>query len=315
MQSGIIQLIAASLLLLTAGSAFSCDGCEPENTLDAKGLAWKRVEFRARKLLIGASSIVEWSVLDTQDAGIDWIDMDGREDVKGRPIEPGARILRLGYAADFLGRHIDTVLWMNPADGAILQYELSDSRRRPKHLINRFTNQGAFRQTWRPQKNEKQMAWQEWTRHHIDFRPFQPEAHDQVVTDSLGLIYLIAASDLGRGTDRLDVLAFGSRDVSRAVLTAGQIVDIDADFIAEGPSGENRCKGAMKALKISLNIEAVGDDIDPDIGFLSDIEMFLSPESRLPLRISGRARFVGRVVIRMKRARMIDDRGCPGRLR
>jgi hypothetical protein len=33
--------------------------------------------------------------------------------------------------------------------------------------------------------------------------------------------------------------------------------------------------------------------------------------SRLPLRISARAKYVGRVVIKTTRARMIDDRGCP----
>jgi hypothetical protein len=311
MRKIIIRSMLLSILLLSAGSAFSCEQCSRDEALDANGIAWQQIELRARKFLVRAKTIVEWSVADTSGARVEWIVADGLEGVEGEPIEAGPQILRLKYRSAFLGRDVATELWMDPFDGAILQYQNTDYGGRPKHRIYRFTQQGAFQRTWRPEKGEKKMDWPEWSEQYGDFRPFQEAAHDQVVTDSLGLIYIIAASDLGRGGDRLEVLAFGSNEVSRGILTADEYVDLKVDFVIEGPSREKRCKGKMRALKIGMEIETVGDAEEPDSGVLSDIEILMIPEFRMPVRISARAKIVGRVVIKTKRARMIDDRSCP----
>jgi hypothetical protein len=311
MHTGIVRLIAFMFLLLSSESAFSCEQCGRGPALDPTGIGWQQVELRARKFLIAAKAVVEWSVLDVSNANVGWIDADGLDGVEGELIEPGAQILRLDYSSKLIGKPVNSVLWMDPSDGAILQYSVDDNRRRPKHRTYRFTNRGAFRRTWRPEKNEKKLAWPEWSEQYGDFRPFPEEVYDRVITDSLGIIYIIAASELGRGGDRLEVLAFGSREVSRGIFTAEEIVDIDADFVVEGPSGEERCKGKTQVLRIGVEIETVGDEDEPDSGILSEIEIFLDLQSRLPLRISARAKFVGRVVIQTKRARMIDNRGCP----
>ena len=68
----------------------------------------------------------------------------------------------------------------------------------------------------------------------------------------------------------------------------------------------------MKALKIGVEVEAIGADEEPDTGFLRDIAIYVTPESRLPVLLSGRARFVGRINIKAKQVRMIDDSGCSG---
>lgn len=311
MHTGIVRLIAFMFLLLPSESAFSCEQCGPGPVLDPTGIGWQQVELRARKFMITAKAVVEWSVLDVSNANVGWIDANGLDGVEGELIEPDMQILRLNYSSKLIGKPVESVLWMDPGDGAILQYAVHDNRRHPKHRIYRFTNRGAFQRTWRPEKKEKKLAWPEWSEQYGDFRPFPEEAYDQVITDSLGLIYIISASKLGRGSDRLEVLAFGSREVSRGTFTAEEMVDIDADFIVERPSGDERCKGKTQVLKIGVEIETVGDADKPDSGILSEIEIFLDLQSRLPLRISARAKYVGRVVIKTKRARMIDDRGCP----
>jgi hypothetical protein len=298
------------MLLSMAADAWACEGC-------SKALAWQRLDLRAQKFILGASSTVQWTISADPETDVDWIDPDGIEGVKGAPIDPESKIVRLGYTSDFLNRHFDTVLWMNAADGAALQYETGDTGGRPRHRIFRFTDQGAFQRTWRPNENEAKLPWTEWGDRQADFRPFQPEAHGQVVIDPLGLIYILAASDLGRGVDQMKILAFVGRDVSRAVLTAGELVNIDADFTVKGSSGEKWCKGRYQALRISLGVEQVGASTDTDFDFLglqSDIEIYLSPASRMPIQISGRAKVVGRLVIKTKTGHLIDDRGCPDRI-
>jgi hypothetical protein len=314
MQARSVRLTFTTLLLLVAGNAFSCEQCGREGVLSPDGIGWQQLELHARKFLVKATTIVDWSVLDIEAADVDWMNSDGIDGVEGAPLEPNDPLLHLVYSSDFLGRHIDTSLWMDPRDGAIFQYSNVDTKKRARRRIYRFTNRGAFQRTWTPGKKEKKLAWTEWTDNYADFRPFPPEVYDEIITDSLGIIYILPASGLGRGGDQIEMLAFGSREVSRGILTAGEIVDLDADLVIQGPSGEMRCKGTMKVLKIHLDVEPVGHAVEADSGVLSEIEILMDIESRLPLRISARAKYVGRVVIKTTRARMIDDRGCPASL-
>ena len=112
MQNKTIWLIA--MLLLMANNAFSSDDRGRQMALDASRLAWQRIEYHASKFTIGASSIVEWSQLDASDRNIDWIDAKGLDGVPDKPIEPGKQVLRLDYTSDLIGRHFDTVYWMDP---------------------------------------------------------------------------------------------------------------------------------------------------------------------------------------------------------
>jgi hypothetical protein len=314
MQARSVRLTITALLLLVSGNAFSCEPCGREGVLVPEGIAWQQLEMRARKFLVKAKTVVDWSLLDIDDAHVDWMNSDGIDGVEGAPLEPNDQLLHVVFSSDFLGRHIDTNLWMDPRDGGIFQYSNIDTEARPRRKMYRFTDRGAFQRTWKPAKREKKLPWAEWTDNYADFRPFPPEVYDEIITDSLGIIYILPASALGRGGDQIEVLAFGSREVSRGIFTAGELVDLDADLVIQGPSGEMRCKGTMKALKIHLDVEPVGDAVEADSGVLREIEILLDPESRLPLRISARAKYVGRVVIKTVRARMIDDRGCPASL-
>lgn len=312
-----INILRISILpVLSALTMTAAIGDEPESApvLEADAIGWQRIEYFARKFIFGASSAVEWSLLDESNARVDWIDPEGLPGVEGELIAPPERVLRMKYTSDLLGRHFDTVYWMDPGTGAALQYETSDDGGRPRHRVYRFTTRGAFQRTWRPLKQEKQLPWEDWTDRSGDFRPFQPEAHQRVVIDPVGLTYIVAASRLGRGADRLDVLAFVGRHVSRAVLTTGDPVEIDFNFSAQTSSGELHCKGRIMALTVKLGVEAVGDVIDDSFDFVGlqrDIEIFLIPDSRLPVRMTGRAKIAGRLAINARHVRMLDDRGCP----
>ena len=307
----VFRLLALCMLPLQAGSAPACDDCQFDVALDANGIGWRQIGLNARKAILSASAVLDLSLPDTADASIEWIDGNGVEGVQGELIEPGAQLVHLNYSSKWLSRKIDVDLWMNPEDGQILQYNQLETGYKKKLRASRYTNEGVIRRTWKPAENEPKLAWQNWSNQDAGFRAIQSEAHDAIFTDSLGVLYVLAASDLGRGSDRIDVLAFGSHEVSHIVMTAGPIVDVKTDFIAEGPAGEQRCKGKAKALKIGVEIKTVGPADEADSGFLSNIEVFLTPESRLPVLVSADAGWVGNVSIKMKRARMIDDRGCP----
>jgi hypothetical protein len=311
MRLKLIYIIAAALALLTTSNIYACDDCLHDAAGIEKRISWEKIEFRTRKFLVSASSIMEWSVLDTKTSGVEWIEPGGLAGAEGTPIAPGENILRITYDSGLLGTHYHTVLWVDPGTGAILQYETSRDGRKAKHRIYRFTDKGAFQRTWHPNKDEKKLEWQQWTDRSGDYRPFQPEAQDQIVFDSLSLIFLVATSDLGRGIDAESYLSYGNKEISHAVFTAAGLVDLNTSFYIEGPLQEQKCRGTFKALKIDLEIQPVGNLINPDFGFLTEIELYLTPDTRIPILISGRTRKLGKLVIKAKRVFTPDGFSCP----
>ncbi|TDJ43960.1 MAG: hypothetical protein E2O50_03885 [Gammaproteobacteria bacterium] len=311
MRLKLIYITVAALALLTTSNAHACDDCMHDVASFEQRISWEKIEFRTRKFLIGASSVMEWSVFNTENSGVEWIEANGLAGVEGTPIAPGATVLRITYNSALLGTHYHTVLWVDPETGAVLQYETSRDGRKAKHRIYRFTDKGAFQRTWYPEKGEKKLDWHLWTDRSGDYRPFQPEAQDQLVFDTLSLIYLIATSDLGRGTDEQSYLSYGNKEISRAVFTTGGLVDIDTSFYIEGPLQEHKCRGRFKALKINLEIQPVGNLINPDFGFLTEIELYLMPDTRIPVLISGRSKKLGKIVIKAKRVFTPEELACP----
>ena len=155
MRLKVIYITAAALALLTTSNAHACDDCRPDTASFEQRIGWEKIEFRARKFIIGASSVMEWSVLNTEASGVEWIEPGGLAEVEGTPIAPGATVLRITYNSALLGTHYHTVLWIDPETGAVLQYETSRDGKKAKHRIYRFTDKGAFQRTWHPGKDEK----------------------------------------------------------------------------------------------------------------------------------------------------------------
>jgi hypothetical protein len=311
MRLQVINITVAALMLFSANIVNACENCTDDATAVDRHVHWDKIEFRARKFLIGASSVMEWSILDTETSGAEWIEPGDVAGVEGTPIAPGEDILRIAYNSDFLGTHYYTVLWIDPKTGAILQYETDKDGRKAKHRVYRFTNMGVFRRTWRPIAGEKKLAWRQWTDQSGDYRPFQPEAQEQIIVDTLSLVYLVSTSDLSRGVNQQDYLAYGNREISRAVFSAAEPAVIKTDFYIQGPMREQRCLGKFNVLKIDLDIQDLGDVIDPDFGFLTEVELYLTPDTRIPVLLSGRAEGLGKLIIKAKQVFASAEITCP----
>jgi len=63
-----------------------------------------------------------------------------------------------------------------------------------------------------------------------------------------------------------------------------------------------------------LEIQPVGDLINPDFGFLTEIELYLTPDTRIPVHISGRSKKIGKLVIKAKRVFTPEEFACPEQL-
>jgi hypothetical protein len=135
--------------------------------LNAARVGWVRVGLEASKLFITATTIAEWSVVDTKTVA-------GRlaESPQGAAVEAGPELLKVNYDADLPGLRSKTTLWMDPVSGNSLQYEVRDSGKRYRERIVRFTEEGAYHRTRRPRPAESVTDPATWTDASEGFWPY-----------------------------------------------------------------------------------------------------------------------------------------------
>ncbi len=295
--------------LLVVVAFFATAGDVEGGPLDPARVGWSRVGLEAHKLFITSTTVAEWSVDDT--SGVAGRLADSPE---GVAIAPGAKILKVNYRADLPGLKSDTTLWMDPVTGNSLQYEVRDSGKRFRERIVRFADSGAYHRTRRPRPGEAEETPATWTDETSGFWPYGQNLAGQPVLNSLGLLNFIAGSDLAKTGDQTEVLVFHRRALVRVRLTVDGLVDARVAYRAVGDDGRRSCKGATRALNIRLTVLPFGTEpTDFDfLGLKSDIFIRLEPQSRLPIRVEGRAAVIGRVTTNLKEARLKGNVRCPG---
>lgn len=297
-----VRLLSVAAMLATAAGVESAP-------LDPARVGWSRVKLEAHKLFISATTVAEWSVEDTSSVA-DRL----AKSPEGVAIAPGTKILKVHYQADLPGLKSDSTVWMDPGAGNTLQYEVRDSGKRYRERIVRFTDTGAYQRTRRPLPGEDEDTPARWTDETEGFWPYGQNLAGKPVLDSLGLLNFIAASDLDKAGDQIEVLVFHRRVLVRVRLTVDRLLDTRVAYRAVGDDGRRSCKGSTRALAIRLTVLPFGSE-STDFEFLglkSDIVVAIEPQSRLPLRVEGRASVVGRVTTNLQEARLIGTLRCPG---
>ncbi len=306
----VILLIAAAVPCVSAEAPKSgpSSGTSSETSTETRtGLRpgqvpWSRLELLASRFPFSARSTVDLSIVPA--AGVSL-----RQTTEGKAITPGAEIVQLGYQADLFGQSFRTKLWMQPETAAALQYETVDSGRRQRHRVLRFTERGVALWTVRPAAGEEGKPLSGWTDRSEGFRPYEPLVLGPVV-DPLGLLYVVAAADL-TGTG-LDLVGLAGRELVGVKLLPKPLVTVSADYLARDGKSEKRCKGKFRAWPVEIRPEPLANgDADLDfLGLSSDIEVLVGEKSHLPLLITGRARRLGNVTIRLRSADVRPGTPC-----
>lgn len=275
-------------------------------SLDTDGISWQRAVFRARKFFLTAQFQVKLDIEPSATVLDELLSIDA-----GVPVNPAKEVVRLNYSADTLGRHTDTTLLLRPKTAAAIQYDTYEPGKRRR--IYRFFDQGTFKKTWRPAEGEESYLPTMWSDISQDFRPYPKPPGQETVIDPLGLLYVVAAVATEEQFSELDLLAYDSNHLSRIVLEADGMHTVKVDFSIANGAERLQCKGELAALRIRINALPFEADAEAQFDFLgmqSDLSILIEPATRLPLQISGRAKIVGELIIKLREA-TISSGKCP----
>jgi hypothetical protein len=263
-------------------------------------IGWQRGQMGASRLFISMSADLRLEVVDSAQ-----IVPRLAEPGLGEPVMPGPTILNMSYLTEGLGRTTDYELLLDASDGRALQRTSLATRSRYRHRVYRFTDLGVYHRTRWPVKGEEKQPHETWSDRDEDLRPYPDSLPDSPVTEPTGLLYLAAAAPLEEPGDRFEILTFARRYVHRVEVEMAEPERIKVDYKETNAEGVTKREGTVNALRILIRgREAVDDEDDQDdfemLGLTGDIELFLEPETRAPLQLSGKAKIFGQVTFRLK---------------
>lgn len=300
------QLVAMALILspLVGGTG---EILADSPVFDPARVRWSRLDLRASKLAVTATSEVGIRTESVSQAVGRWLGSPA-----GQPLMPeGSEVVRIELRSEILGKSSELDLWVDRFSGAAIQrsqLETGKKVRQHRHRSLRFTDTGVFNSTYRAADDTVEKPYTEWALS----ESFEPHpvglARGVVVTEPSALFYFLAVADLDREGDRLTTFVFSKNRVMRVELVVQGTTEIEVDYTEVTDAGERDVKGRREVVRIRLDGSPVGEQgSERDFEFLGlrgDVEIFLEPNRRIPLQISGRIRYVGKGHVRLQRVRL-----------
>lgn len=271
--------------------------------LDPTRIGWDSIRFRASKLFFSVDSVVS-------------IERVPAAAVKATVISPKTGVgvgladdvIRLRLRTDAFGRRNDMDLLVNALSGGAVQRTTHETGGRQRHRVYRFTDVGAYNDTRKPNSEAEEKLpderWPEWSNHGTGIYTYPEQAVGELIAEPAGLLYIVGAAQLDKPGDYLEMLAYARKRVHRVHIDVVGPIDVKMKYKkwSGGTGVEHR--GEKQALRLLIEGEAVGDG-DPEdefelLGLRGKLELLLDPETRAPLRLSGRAKIVGHVTLELQ---------------
>ncbi|MEM7351072.1 MAG: hypothetical protein AAF657_09720 [Acidobacteriota bacterium] len=276
----------------------------PEHDPDRVG--WSRIELEATKLFVTARSEVDLGSALASEVDAELIVPEASDLWQPN----GAASYLLTLRTTVLGQESRVRFLFEPENARALQRsELSISKKRQRHRTYRYAAKAVHTKTLKPGEGESGLPFGQWSQVQ-EKRIALPSAlpGDVVVTEAAALLYAIPAGDLEAPGDRLSMHVFSRGHVSPVDVSVRSREQIRVDYEEVSPTSERNVAREVEALRVALRPgPPVGGGAGEErrgfklLGLEGDIDLYLDPQSRALLLVTGKIKVAGRVQLRARR--------------
>ncbi|MBZ0113528.1 MAG: hypothetical protein K8J08_13780 [Thermoanaerobaculia bacterium] len=275
-------------------------GASPSPSGETSAVPWTSLTLEASKLGLTARSTVEVKGLG-EDAAGDLIAAPGYDALPSRV--DGLRLLE---STSFLGRLSQSTIWFDGKSGETWQREVIETGKRERYKASRFTRQGVFTVRVNPTDGERGQPMKRWTNRRETFYPLTPPASGAPVIEPGVLVYQIATGRIRKPGETETLYAFSDESVLAIEAEGMGFTTLRVDYqLTQAGKTHRVASSNVQALEIALRAKPTSGASEAQLellGLQGDVKIFLDPQLRLPLRVSGRVRYVGRVDIELQAA-------------
>ena len=210
---------------------------------------------------------------------------------------------RIDLDSKIMGRKSLISLWFDP-DGSAFQRTQIDTGRKQRIKTYRILENGYYSHETKPKTNETELPPNKWTQTGEGHKTFSKlPAAETIVTEPTALYYLVSASNLTRPGDKFEKSIFTKHGIYQLKLQAVDYQEIETEYTRQQGGKKEAAPPTTKALHIRMNAvpldPAAGGDFD-FLGLKGDIHLYLEPQTRVLLQISGKADIIGKTDIKLK---------------
>jgi len=292
-------LSCKKLVLITAGTGLLLlSSLASAGDFDPAKVKWSQLSFRTYVLFFTLEATVNLQKLTPAEAKSALLQVP---DHNGVPPNQDFIYLLNSHTAKF-GRDSSLKLWFEGDLTPLQRTEIETGR---KNIVRtyRFLPDGVYRRDLTPTETEKHKQPDQWTNHSTQNYSYPADMPPLKMTDNSAIFYAVSAASLVKKGDSVVFLTFDKKHINEVKLLCQGFADIEVDYTEQSDSGNRHVYGNVKALRVSLQSKPLGKDIDNKdfmfLGVKGDISIYLDPQYHIPLRVSGKADYVGHTDINL----------------
>jgi len=291
-----LRVIAAALAVGAGSAARGSD------------VPWSFLALQATRLGSTATVAVALDVLPAATETPKFIDSN-----RGRPLQAsGAEVQRLSVATtlDILGGRqvrFENHLWLDPPTGTPLYLLRTRFGLKDYYQRFRFTREGVFRHQREPASGrEAEKPPESWTRLGQHFYPYPADRQGcSPILETSMLIPLVGALSPAPWDALESLCVFHKRQLHRVSVLREPAQTLRFDYLEKRAGRETRRSGSVSAAVVSIASVPIGTYRGEVEEFFRDgSRLYVSPEDRAPLVVSGELPVIGRVELQLKEIRM-----------
>ena len=301
-----VQSLLQLTLMLVVLAVAPCPANASDVALEPARVGWSEIRMTASKLFLTAQASVALRTLPGATAQADLLSTPVADFT---PLAPGSDVLELVYDASGVGQKSRITLLMDPLSGAALQRTQHGQEGKLRFRTYRFGLEGAYQRTRRPANaSEESLMPTRWTDVSEGLRTYPVPPGTQPVIEGTGLLYAIAAAPLDKPGDAIELLVFRRHDTQAVRIEVLPPDEITVRYDELWPRGAIQRTGRMRALRLSLQgLPVPGGNSEDDelevLGLKGRLDLFLDPETRAPLQLSGTVKLLGTVTLKLAAVR------------
>lgn len=296
-----VNYFAKQFLLLLA---VSLSGYSPlvqaqDSQLDPSQVKWSRLDYKSYVLFFPMNVKVQLKPISQAAAQSALLTPK-----QGAGTMPQADpTYRIDLDSKIMGRKSLISLWFDP-DGSAFQRTQTDTGSKKRIKTYRILKNGYYSHETKPKKNETELPPNKWTQIGEGHKTFSKlPAAGVIITEPTALYYLVSASNLTSPGDKFEKSIFTKHGIYQLNLHAVDYQEIETDYTKQQTGQKQVAPPTTKALHIQMNATpldpAAGGDFD-FLGLKGDIHLYLEPQTRVLLQISGKADIIGKTDIKLK---------------
>lgn len=294
-----LTLLSALLTLLLGLPAQSA--IPPVNA----DVRWHQLEFQASKLFVSGKLQFELTELPADQARVQLLSVSQQQ-----PIDPlSTTVSLLRVRSELMSNRGEMRIWMDPVNYRVYQRARMTTGSNTRLKLYRYLQSAVYRVRKESESSELQFDSSQWRTSSEQVIPLLADSSGSTAMhDPSALLLLASNSALSKTGDSMTTKVFTDKQFYAATLKVTGSKKIDAKYRLDDYSGSRNVAAKLDTLRIELTTKlasaAPEEEAFEFLGLNSPIVIYMDPNSRLPLRVEGRQRRVGKVTVDLRKVRL-----------